>query len=146
MSLRNVQHGEAITRLRGFAPTGDETVDVETLYDLIDQLGQLKHRVEVRRELIMILERNPDVDLGSPGPIVHTLEESPIDDHVVLLAESLQRRATIMTVWMAERCLRSNLSDRNRHTVVDALRSAAEINSGGEIALSIEEALREYGT
>jgi hypothetical protein len=48
----------------------------------------------------MIFERYHSADLGSPGPIVHALERSPIDDHVALLAESLRRQPTLMTVWM----------------------------------------------
>jgi hypothetical protein len=141
-----MEHQQALTRLREFSPTGNEAVDVGALYALIDQLGQLKRAADVRREMFMILERNPRADLGSPGPIVHTLEESPIDEHIDLLAESLQREATVMTVWMAERCFRSNLSDRNRNALLGALGNAPKKSKGGEIATSIAEALREYGT
>lgn len=137
---------EAIVRLRDFSPTDDEAFDVGTLYGLIDELGRLKHAVEVRGELIRIFERHPDASLGSPGPIVHALEESPIDDHVDLLVEALGRQPTVMTVWMAERCFRSNLSDRNRQALLNVLRGAAEKPMSEEIASSIEEALEEYGT
>jgi hypothetical protein len=140
-----MKHQDALTRLREISPTGNETVDIDALYALVDQLGQLKHAADIRRELFMIFERNPDAELGSPGPIVHTLEESPIDEHVDLLAESLRRKATIMTVWMAERCFRSDLSDQNRNALVGALRCAAKVSKGGELAASIDEALREYG-
>jgi hypothetical protein len=141
-----MEQTEAIARVRSFSPTDDEAVDVRTLYALIDQLGQLKHAVEVRQELVGIFERHPDASLGSPGPIVHALEESPIDEHVDLLVESLGRQPTVMTVWMAERSFRSNLSDRNRHALLDALRSAADKPMCDETASSIEEALEEYGT
>jgi hypothetical protein len=113
---------------------------------MTDRLGPLKLADDDRRELVMAFERNPNADLGSPGPIVHTLEASPIDEHITLLAESLQRQATVMTVWMAERCFRSNLNDLNRYALVDALRSAAEKATSGEIKTSIDEALRDYGT
>jgi hypothetical protein len=140
-----MKHGEALIRLHGYTPTGNEAVDVDTLYAIVDQIGALKFDADVRRELIMIFERNPGIDLGSPGPIVHTLEESPIDEHVDLLTESLKRGATIMTVWMAERCFRSNLSDRNRIVLLDALRDAVTKSKENEIAISIHEALSEYG-
>ena len=140
-----MEHSEALNTIRGFAPTGNEAADVETLYRLVDELGDLKHLPEVRRELIMIFERNPGVDLGSPGPIVHTLEQSPIDQHVDLVAESLKRQPTIMAVWMAERCFRSNLSDRNRTVLLDALKEAAKRVKGGELAMSVAGALRNYG-
>jgi len=137
---------EAINKFGSFSPTGDEALDLRMFYALIDQLGELKYADDVRRELITIFERNPNANLGSPGPIVHALEESPVDEHVALLAESLRRHATVMTVWMAERCFRSNLSTQNRRTLVDALRSAADRATGEEVVSAIKEALQDYGT
>jgi hypothetical protein len=132
-------------RVRAFSPTGDEPADVEALYALLDGLGDLRSDPDVRRELVSIFERFPDADLGSPGPIVHALEKSPIDEHVELLASSLQRRATVMTVWMAERCFRSRLSERNRSRLLAALAGAREQSISGEVAEAIADALRKQG-
>jgi len=141
-----MEHQEALTKLQAFSPTGNEDADVEALYALIDELGALKDDPAVRRDMIMIFERFPKADLGSPGPIVHALEKSPIDAHVELLAESIRRQATMMTVWMAQRCFRSKLSDQNRKLLLDALRDAlAKISRSGELAMSIEETLSKYG-
>jgi hypothetical protein len=119
---------------------------VQLLYAIVDQIGPLKHDRDVRSELIMIFEKYEDADLGSPGPIVHLLEESPIEDHVRLLADSIQRKPTPMTVWMAERCFRSDLSEALRITLLESLR-AAELNSHSkEITSSIRSTLEEYGT
>lgn len=136
---------EACDKVRSFSPTGNEAADVHSLYDLLSQLGEVQGNSDVRCELISIFERHPDVSLGSPGPIVHSLEESPIDDHVELLAASIKRQATSMTVWMAERCFRSKLSNPNRAKLVESLKKAQQENHAGKIARAIEEALRNYG-
>ena len=140
-----MEEHEAATQVRAFSPTGDEPADVGALCDLLDHLGDAKHYPGVRRELISIFERHPEADLGSPGPVVHALEGSPIDEHVEVLAASLQRRATTMTVWMAERCFRSNLGEQNRAKLLDALTAARRQPVSGELAEAIAGALREYG-
>ena len=140
-----MEEHEASTRVRALTPTGDEPTDVGALRGLLDQLGDAKHLPGVRRELIAVFERHPEADLGSPGPIVHALEESPIDEHVDLLASSLRRRATMMTVWMAERCFRSKLSAQNRAELLDALAEAQREPVSGELAEAIAGALCEYG-
>ena len=136
---------EAINQIRAFTPTENEPADVHFLYELLEQLGETKCHANVRRELISIFERFPDASFGSPGPIVHSLEESPVDEHVEILAGSLQRRATVMTVWMAERCFRSELPDANRAALITALMKARGQSGSDEVDEAIDEALEEYG-
>jgi hypothetical protein len=59
--------------------------------------------------LYSLMERLDKADLGSPGPIVHTLEAW--SGYSPLLAESLRRRPTPLTVWMANRLLNSDPPD-----------------------------------
>jgi hypothetical protein len=136
---------DASAMVHAFMPTGNEQADLQALYDLLDQLGDLQRDPDVRRELVAVFERFPAIDLGAPGPIVHSLEKAPIDEHVQLLAESLRRRATIMTIWMAERCFRSKLSDGNRSMLLEALSDASKRTSLGRVAEAIADAIRKYG-
>ncbi|MEH1165685.1 hypothetical protein V6V47_09885 [Micromonospora sp. CPCC 205539] len=59
--------------------------------------------------LYSLMERLDDADLGSPGPIVHALEAWR--GYPPLLAESLLRKPTPLTVWMANRLLNTGPSD-----------------------------------
>jgi hypothetical protein len=71
--------------------------------------------------LLTFLERLDQADLGSPGPVVHLLEAlSGYEKH---LQQSLQRRPTPLTVWMANRIL--NASPPDREVWLDFLRAAA---------------------
>jgi hypothetical protein len=71
--------------------------------------------------LYSLVERLDEADLGSPGPIVHTLEAW--DGYRPLLAESLHGKPTQLTVWMANRVLNSDPPDAPAW--LDRLREAA---------------------
>ncbi|MFG3604731.1 hypothetical protein [Micromonospora chersina] len=59
--------------------------------------------------LYSLIERLDDADMGSPGPIVHSLETW--SGYRPLLAESLRRKPTPLTLWMANRLLNTGPSD-----------------------------------
>ncbi len=59
--------------------------------------------------LYSLMERLDEADLGSPGPLVHTLEAC--SGYRPLLAESLPRKPSPLTVWMANRVLDSDPPD-----------------------------------
>ncbi len=59
--------------------------------------------------LYALMERLDEADLGSPGPLVHTLEAC--GGYRPLLAESLRRKPSPLTVWMANRVLNTDPPD-----------------------------------
>ncbi|MEW2144426.1 hypothetical protein AB0869_16610 [Micromonospora vinacea] len=59
--------------------------------------------------LYAFMEHLDTADLGSPGPLVHTLEAWR--GYRPLLVESMRRKPTPLTVWMANRVLNGNPSD-----------------------------------
>jgi hypothetical protein len=59
--------------------------------------------------LYSVMEGLDEADLGSPGPLVHTLEAW--NGYRSLLAESLQRKPSPLTVWMANRVLNTDPPD-----------------------------------
>jgi hypothetical protein len=73
--------------------------------------------------LFRTMERLDGVDLGTPGPIVHTLE-SWRGSYEVLLRGSVQRKPTPHSVWMINRIL--NASPPDADSWLDLLRSVAD--------------------
>src|SRR6185312_15617487 len=60
-------------------------------------------------EMFRVMERMPDVELGSPGPLVHTLEGIPgYERH---LADSVRRQPSLLSVWMVNRILNSPIAE-----------------------------------
>ena len=52
-----------------------------------------------------LLENNPDIDFGNPGPLVHFLEIFYKKGYEKKLVESLKRQPTKHTVWMLNRII-----------------------------------------
>jgi hypothetical protein len=68
--------------------------------------------------LFQTMERLDGCDLGSPGPLVHTIEAMPNYEH--FLKESLSRKPTQLSVWMVNRVI--NSAPRDKHIWLDLLR------------------------
>lgn len=51
------------------------------------------------------MERWPEADLGSPGPLVHAIESLGVHAYESLLVESVRRRPMYLNLWMVNRIL-----------------------------------------
>lgn len=60
-----------------------------------------------------VMERLDSSDLGSPGPLVHTLE-SVGDGYQPFLEESVRRKPSPLALWMVNRVLNSHPDDHER--------------------------------
>jgi len=71
------------------------------------------------------MESHPRSDLGTPGALVHFVEQMPDRPYERLLLASLARRPTAHTVWMLQRLI-NGTKERKRHKrLLLALRAAA---------------------
>ena len=134
---------EALRNINEFIPSGNESADLDSLYSLTDSIED-KNNKDIKYALIQILEKYPDAELGSPGPIVHLLEGSEISEHIELLSASIKRKPTVMTIWMAERCLRTELSIKNKDKLLESLLFSSKNKNTKEVSESIQEALDVY--
>jgi hypothetical protein len=72
------------------------------------------------------MERLPQSDLGSPGPLVHTLERlAGYEDELV---KSIHRHPTVLSVWMVNRILNADLSVDKRESYLAVLHDAEAHN------------------
>ena len=81
----------------------------ERLHSLCDELHVAGSLHDAAPVLFQLVERLSDTDLGSPGPIVHTLEAMP--GYECYLRESVHRRATLLTLWMVNRIANARRPD-----------------------------------
>jgi len=88
-------------------------------------------------ELFRFVERLSECDLGTPGPLVHTMEEY-IGSYEDSLAASIHRKPTALTIWMVNRILNGPTAEK--HKWMRLLSVAAEHPAAPEPAR--KEALR----
>ena len=98
--------------LQAFAPTSDAADNVHRLNELLADFGVLAGCERVVPALLALIERYPQADFGTPGPLVHVLECQP--GYPEQLAASLERQPTELAAWMANRLLNSRLAREDR--------------------------------
>ena len=103
---------ELLSELQDFAPTHDGADNVHRLNELLAGFAALPGCERVAPALLALLERHPQADFGTPGPLVQALESQ--SGYAPLLAASLERQPTELTAWMANRLLNSKLSREDR--------------------------------
>lgn len=92
-----------------FDPMNLESRGEERLQAICVEIGEGHDAQRWAPLLFSFMERLDEADLGSPGPVVHLLESWI--GYRPLLVESLQRKPTSLTVWMANRVLNSDPPD-----------------------------------
>lgn len=84
---------------------------ISTSYEITEEIKTREDAFDSIDPLLMILEENPDVDFGSPGPIVHFVERYYKNGYEEKLIDSLLRRPTNHTLWMLNRILNGSGKD-----------------------------------
>ena len=117
----------------------------ERLNALTDELMTLPQPERAVRPMFDVMERMPESDLGSPGPLVHTLEQMR-GHYESELVESIKRRPTPLAVWMVNRILNATRSPEQRQFYMDLLRFATEHPTAPESARRQAHGFIEYQT
>lgn len=95
------------------------------LEELTDALLELPHPERAVSALFNVMERMPEADLGTPGPLVYTLERMK-GTYEEELARSIQRIPAPLSVWMVNRILNKTKDAAQREPWLGLLRIAAE--------------------
>ena len=101
------------------------------LHELTGEITALAEPEQAIPELFLLMERLPDADMGTPGPLAHTLERMA---YTAELTASLRRHPTPLSVWMVNRLLNSPLPPERRHFFLGLLASVAGHPSANEPA------------
>lgn len=123
MTYEEIIGGLRALEVKDFAYDGSEVNGPERLEQLTDALLELPERQCAVPELFGAMERLAEADLGSPGPLVHTLARL---DYVEELIASVQRLPTVLSVCMVHRLLNTDLPPERRSLFLELLAQAAK--------------------
>lgn len=112
-----------LEKLNQAPPPGDQLVPY--LSSLTDDLDQLAQPAQAFPYIFNFFESRPEDDLGMPGPLVHWLE-GHFPDFLDDLHDSLRRRPTYHTVWMASRILHAEVDPTLHRQMVRLLSDAIQ--------------------
>ena len=105
-------------RLASIDAENDELVS--QLYDATDLLEDVSDISDAFEPIFNFIEINPESDLGSPGPLVHLLEDH-YPKYIPRLIESLVSKPAYTTVFMLSRILNSDLAPNIREQYLSLL-------------------------
>ena len=125
---------DLLSELQAFAPTADGADNVHRLNELLVGFTALPGCERVAPALLSLLERHPQTDFGTPGPLAQALEAQT--GYRTLLAASLERQPTELTAWMGNRLLNSKLPRDDR---AEWLRRLTAVASHPKAAASVRE-------
>ena len=90
-------------------------VFIDAAEEPLERLSEMPDSFETVEPILKLMEENPEVDYGMPGPLVHFLEQFFQNGYEEKLVESLERRPTKHTVWMLNRIINGVEGDRKTY-------------------------------
>ena len=113
---------EIQSQLEGIADAPDF---LEECDPLTEQWADNGVGIESVEPILRFMEAHSDLDLGTPGALVHFVERFYRRGYEELLIASLRRRPTAHTVWMLNRLLNGAKSSKERKLLSEELEAAS---------------------
>ena len=95
-------------------------------YQLVERWESAHVGVEACEPVLRFMEDHPNIDFGTPGPLVHFIERFNQKAFEEKLLESLRRKPTDHTVWMLNRLINWTKDAAERSRYLAELRLIAE--------------------
>jgi len=111
---------EAAAQLESIARSDDF---VGRSSELVDGWSSAGAGIEMIDPILSFIERHPDIDFGSPGPLVHFVERFYGNGYDRKLLDSIERRPTPLTTWMLNRVVNGTKAPAARSALIDAMRA-----------------------
>ena len=135
-----------VSCLAGITPKpNDDPPLIHDLYDAVDLLDDSLTKSDVFPAIFDFFEKFPSADFGSPGPLVHLIEDADVAYYAGLLLSSLERKPVNHTLWMANRLLNDKkVTDPLRSSLVTALKNGVEHPLSDDLARQAAREFLEY--
>lgn len=89
--------------------------------DLVEAWISAGVGLETVEPILRFIEQHPDLDFGSPGPLVHFTERFYRNGYEERLLQSIYRRPTALTAWMLNRLINGTEDPLQRQEFVAAM-------------------------
>ena len=110
----------------------------EINWDAMDAMEKSDDPFAYVKPILDIIGTHPDIDFGTPGMLVHYVEQFSGKGYEELLIDSVRKNPTPHNIWMVHRCY--NDCDAALHGMIDNLLSELreDCNIPAEIKKEIE--------
>jgi hypothetical protein len=91
---------------------------------LVESWKNLKLGTESIEPILLFIEENSQIDFGTPGPLVHYLEEFYKKGYEEKLVESIKRKPTIITLGMLNSVINGTKEQDKRKSFILVMEEA----------------------
>ena len=106
--------------------TESDFFDLDT-YEILDNYSLDKSSKSDFESLFLFFERNPNTEYGSPGSLVHFMEEYDCPNYEIALEESILRKPTAHTLWMLNRVINAKI-EPEKSRLIDIMKQVLSMN------------------
>ena len=128
---------ELLDKLHAHASENDF---IDIAYEVIEEIEARDDANEAIGSMLELMERNPTVDFGMPGPLVHFVEKYYKRGYEEKLVDSVRRLPTKHTLWMLNRVI-NGLREDDRRFFISVLDSVVERH---DIGTEVTELANHY--
>ncbi|MES9682753.1 hypothetical protein ABWK22_07475 [Gottfriedia acidiceleris] len=93
----------------------DNFIDISS--EVVEEIEELENAFEAIQPILMVMEKNPNINFGSPGPLVHFMEKFYKKGYEEKLVDSLKRQPTQHTLWMLNRVINGTQGERKAYFI-----------------------------
>lgn len=89
----------------------EEPEFINLQYEIVDEMEADKIGFDAIENILELMEKNPLVEFGTPGPLTHFIEKfykERQEDYVNLLKKSVKDKPTVHTIWLLNRVINEN--------------------------------------
>ncbi len=98
----------------------EEPEFINLQYDIVDEMEADKIGFDAIEKILELMEKNPLVEFGTPGPLTHFIEKyykEKQEDYENLLKKSLKNKPTVHTVWLLNRVINGNKNEKQKELI-----------------------------
>ena len=89
----------------------------DVAYEITEEIEGRTDAFDSVEPILKLMENNPDIDFGNPGPLVHFVETFYKKGYEEKLVESLKRQPTKHTVWMLNRIINGSEKETKKYLI-----------------------------
>ena len=98
----------------------EEPEFINLQYEIVDQMKADNIGFEAVASILELMEKNPLVEFGTPGPLTHFIEKFCKDqqeDYENILIKSVEKTPTVHTVWLLNRVINGSKNEERKELI-----------------------------
>ncbi|MNE18528.1 hypothetical protein D3C87_27220 [compost metagenome] len=98
----------------------EEAEFIQLQYDIVDRMEEEKVGFEAVESILKLMEKNPLVEFGTPGPLTHFIEKfykDRQDEYETCLKQSVEQKPTVHTVWLLNRVINGSKNEKQKEFI-----------------------------